>query len=56
MEKILLLIGTRKGAFIAASDEGWRNWKLEGPFFEGVQVNHMAWLPEGTIAAAGTCA
>src|SRR5438105_3395153 len=52
--RILLLIGTRKGAFIAKSDAARRSWTLEGPFLKGCEVNHVAYLPSTrTIVAAG---
>jgi photosystem II stability/assembly factor-like uncharacterized protein len=44
MAQLALLIGTRKGAFIAFSDEARRTWDLRGPFFKGVEVNHVAYL------------
>jgi len=42
--RILLLIGTRKGAFIAAADGARREWTLKGPFLKGCEVNHAAYL------------
>jgi hypothetical protein len=37
----LLLVGTRKGAFVFTSDDGRRSWKSSGPYFEGVDVFHL---------------
>jgi photosystem II stability/assembly factor-like uncharacterized protein len=49
-----LLIGTRKGGFIATSDAARRAWTLEGPFLKGCEVNHVAYVPgSGTIVLAG---
>ncbi len=39
--KVLALIGTRKGAFIAESDADRRSWKLRGPFCETWPMNHV---------------
>jgi len=40
--KSLLLVGTRKGAFVLSSDDGRRTWKTSGPHFEGKEVYHLA--------------
>src|SRR5579864_4678276 len=40
MSKTLLLIGTRKGAFVLESDADRRDWKLRGPYCEGWPVYH----------------
>jgi photosystem II stability/assembly factor-like uncharacterized protein len=37
---ILVLLGTRKGLFLAESDEARREWALEGPFLSGWSVFH----------------
>lgn len=53
MKKLLLLIGTRKGAFVASSDRDRRQWTLDGPLMKGAQVNHfMAMSDGGTLVAA----
>jgi hypothetical protein len=41
MSKTLLLVGTRKGAFLLDSDADRRDWKLRGPFCEGWPVYHV---------------
>jgi hypothetical protein len=40
--RVLLLVGTRKGAFIYRSDERRRCWQPSEPMLEGWQVFHMA--------------
>ena len=40
--RVLLLVGTRKGAFIAESDEGRRDWTLRGPYCEGWPVHDVS--------------
>lgn len=46
MPRVRLLIGTRKGAFIAESDPARRRWRLRGPYLdEGHVVMHMAFDP-----------
>lgn len=54
--RVLLLVGTRKGAFIAESDAGRRAWTLRGPLCEGWPIHDMSVEPAtGAIyAAAGS--
>ena len=40
--RVLLLVGTRKGAFIAESDAERRTWTLRGPLCEGWPVHDMS--------------
>ena len=52
MEKTMLLIGTRKGLFIAESSDR-RDWNVRGPYCEGWPIYHSIFEPEsGTIYAA----
>jgi hypothetical protein len=41
---VAIWIGTRKGAFVARSKDR-RTWKIEGPHFRGLEVNHVAQDP-----------
>ncbi len=52
---VAVLVGTKKGAFIFRSADR-RKWKALGPFFEGKEVNHLAFDPRDgkTIYAAVT--
>ena len=51
---IKILIGTRKGAFIAESRDGRKTWALKGPFCDTWPINHVVGDPQtGTIYAAG---
>jgi len=53
-DKVLILLGTKKGAFIAASDTERRSWSLSGPFCEHWPMNHVVGDPAtGTIYGAG---
>jgi len=53
-QRILVLVGTKKGAFIAESDTARRSWRLRGPFCETWPINHVVADPEsGTIYGAG---
>ncbi|MEZ5488937.1 MAG: exo-alpha-sialidase [Gammaproteobacteria bacterium] len=45
MGKIRVLAGTRKGAFILTSDARRESWHIEGPFFGGWEIYHMAASP-----------
>jgi photosystem II stability/assembly factor-like uncharacterized protein len=53
MTRVLVLVGTRKGAFLLESDERRRDWSLRGPFCEGWSVFHAIHDAEsGAIYAA----
>ena len=52
-EKIELLIGTKKGAFILDSDAGRRQWRVRGPFCESWPIHHVVRASDGTLYAAG---
>ncbi|MBW8723848.1 MAG: exo-alpha-sialidase [Inquilinus limosus] len=53
-QRILVLVGTKKGAFIAESDPARRTWQLRGPFCETWPINHVVADPaSGTIYGAG---
>src|SRR6202158_4212669 len=45
MSKVRVLIGTRKGAFVASSDASRKQWKVEGPHFAGWEVYHLKGSP-----------
>jgi photosystem II stability/assembly factor-like uncharacterized protein len=52
--RTLLLVGTRKGAFILESDAARADWSLRGPFCDGFGVHDLERDPaSGTIFAAG---
>lgn len=40
-ERLLLLIGTKKGVFLLESDGARRDWQLRGPFCETWPINHV---------------
>jgi hypothetical protein len=42
---VRVLVGTQKGAFILTSDGRREDWDVEGPFFGGWEVYHMAGSP-----------
>jgi photosystem II stability/assembly factor-like uncharacterized protein len=53
-KQVMILLGTRKGAFILRSDAGRRRWDLSGPFCEAWPLNHVIADPAtGTIYAGG---
>src|SRR6266536_849215 len=45
MPSTVLLVATRKGAFILRSDRDRLNWRLNGPFQLGNIVNHLVLDP-----------
>jgi len=52
--RILVLVGTKKGAFILESDAGRRRWALRGPFCQAWPLNHViADAAGGAIYAGG---
>ena len=42
---VMVLVGTRKGAFIYRSDAARKKWRVEGPHFLGNIVNHLVLDP-----------
>jgi photosystem II stability/assembly factor-like uncharacterized protein len=45
MSSVRVLVGTRKGAFILNADGKRKDWKIEGPLFEGWEIFHMKGSP-----------
>jgi photosystem II stability/assembly factor-like uncharacterized protein len=45
MSSVRVLIGTRKGAFIATADAKRQNWNIAGPFFPGWEMYHLKGSP-----------
>ncbi|MBI4182441.1 MAG: exo-alpha-sialidase [Proteobacteria bacterium] len=53
-KKVVVLVGTKKGAFILEGRAGRRSWALRGPFCEAWPINHVVADPaSGTIYAGG---
>src|SRR5215204_185252 len=53
-KKVLILLGTKKGAFILESDTERRSWDLRGPHCATWPMEHVIADPEtGTIYAGG---
>jgi photosystem II stability/assembly factor-like uncharacterized protein len=53
-KRVLVLLGTNKGAFVLESDENRRNWEIRGPYCDGWVIHHAIHDPAtGTILAAG---
>ena len=54
MTKVLVLVGTKKGAFIFESSDGRRSWTIKGPFCETWPIQHVIADPaKKAIYAAG---
>jgi photosystem II stability/assembly factor-like uncharacterized protein len=52
--KVLILVGTKKGAFVLESDAARKSWELRGPYCETWPMNHVIPDPAtGTILAGG---
>ena len=41
-QRLLVMVGTRKGAFIFQGDTNRQKWKMTGPHFPGWSVNHLS--------------
>lgn len=55
MNRVLLMVGTRKGAFLLDSDETRRDWAVRGAFCEGFEIRDVSYDPsDGTVYAAAT--
>ncbi len=53
-QKLLILVGTKKGAFIVEGTAGRKSWTLRGPFCAAWPINHVKGDPvTGAIYAAG---
>ena len=39
--RVLVLVGTRKGAFVFESDPDRKEWRTSGPHFPGWSLTHM---------------
>jgi photosystem II stability/assembly factor-like uncharacterized protein len=51
--RTLILIGTRKGAFVGELDAGRQHVELRGPFCEAMPIQHLAWDPRRGALLAG---
>ncbi len=52
--QVLLLVGTKKGAFILEGDAGRETWSMRGPLCEGWPIHDLIVEPDsGAILAAG---
>lgn len=49
----LILLGTRKGAFVLELDAGRRPASIRGPFCEAMPIQHVAWDPARGALLAG---
>jgi len=51
---VLILLGTKKGAFILNSDQARKNWSMAGPYCPGSEVFHLVYdqREEGRLFAA----
>ena len=45
MSGVRVLIGTRKGAFVATADGKRKDWAIDGPFFGGWEMYHLKGSP-----------
>ncbi|MBI4298637.1 MAG: exo-alpha-sialidase, partial [Chloroflexi bacterium] len=41
-QQVLVLVGTRKGAFDMESGPARCRWKVRGPYHEGMNIMHLA--------------
>ncbi len=48
MSGVRVLVGTSKGAFVMSADGTRRDWRIDGPFFEGWEIYHVKGSPVDT--------
>ena len=53
MPRVLLLVGTPKGAFILESDAERRDWSMRGPLCEGWPIHDLIVEPDSGALLAG---
>ncbi|MCG0239939.1 MAG: exo-alpha-sialidase [Firmicutes bacterium] len=54
MAQVLILVGTRKGAFIVEGDEARDRWEVRGPYCEAWPILHVSYDPASrTLFAVG---
>lgn len=54
MPNVIILVGTKKGAFLIEGDAARRSWELRGPFCETWPIHHVIGDPAtGTLYAGG---
>ena len=46
--RVLVMVGTKKGAFILDGDERRRDWSLRGPFCDAWPIHHLTICPPAT--------
>lgn len=49
--RVLLLVATRKGAWLYDGDDAERTWRVDGPHFLGHIINHLVLRPRRADAA-----
>ena len=55
--RVLVMVATRKGAWLFHSDAARKNWRADGPHFLGHIINHLMFDPRDgktLLAAAKT--
>jgi hypothetical protein len=45
MNRVRVLVGTRKGAFVIEADGKRERWKIAGPHFAGWEIYHLKGSP-----------
>jgi photosystem II stability/assembly factor-like uncharacterized protein len=53
-QRVSILLGTRKGAFILDGDASRRRWQVRGPYCETWPIHHLAWDAERESLIAGS--
>jgi photosystem II stability/assembly factor-like uncharacterized protein len=52
--RVLVIVGTEKGAFLCRSEDGRQKWDIEGPLFKGWRVTASGRSPSGRYLLATT--
>ncbi len=53
-EQVMVLVGTKKGAFVVESNLARRQWKVRGPYLQGDIIMHMAFDSRSGILFAAS--
>ena len=50
--RTMVMLGTKKGAFVFESQDGRRTWKSTGPHFKGTSMYHVTFDPRNKTMLA----
>lgn len=54
LKRVVVMVGTKKGAFLVESDADRKQWEVRGPFCESWPIYHVNWDPATRSIYAGS--